>query len=160
MRRQGFQVAGVAEGREILDQAGEAINILVGFLLVMALLTALVGSIGLAGTMGMNVLERTREIGVMRAIGAVDSEIIKSVIVEGSLIGLISWFFGALLSIPITYALLDILAVAFSAPIPVNFTADGFIIWLGVVLFLSVIASIVPARNAARLTIREVLAYE
>ncbi len=160
LREQGFQVAGVTEGREILDQAARAINILVGFLLVMALLIALVGSIGLTGTMGMNVLERTREIGVMRAIGAVDSEIIRSVIVEGALIGLISWFFGALLSIPITYALLNILAVAFSAPIPVNFTADGFIIWLGVVLFLSVVASIIPARNAARLTIREVLAYE
>ena len=143
-----------------MDQAAQAINILVGFLLAMALLTALVGSIGLTGTMGMNVLERTREIGVMRAIGAVDSEIMKSVIIEGTLIGLISWFFGALLSIPITYALLDILAVAFSAPIPVNFTADGFIIWLGAVLFLSVAASIIPARNAARLTIREVLAYE
>ena len=160
MKDQGFQIGGVQEGRAILDQAAEAINILVGFLLAMALLTALVGSIGLTGTMGMNVLERTREIGVMRAIGAVDSEIIRSVIVEGASIGLISWFFGALLSIPITYALLDILAVAFSAPIPVNFTADGFIIWLGVVLFLSVVASIIPARNAARLTIREVLAYE
>jgi putative ABC transport system permease protein len=160
MKEQGFQIGGIQEGRAIMDQAAQAINILVGFLLAMALLTALVGSIGLTGTMGMNVLERTREIGVMRAIGAVDSEIMKSVIVEGTFIGLISWFFGALLSIPITYALLDILAVAFSAPIPVNFTADGFIIWLGVVLFLSVLASIIPARNAARLTIREVLAYE
>ena len=126
----------------------------------MALLSALVGSIGLTGTMGMNVLERTREIGVMRAIGAVDSEIMKSVILEGAFIGLISWFFGSLLSIPFTFLLLNFLAVAFSAPIPVRFTLDGFVIWLGVVLFLSVIASIIPARSAARLTIREVLAYE
>ena len=126
----------------------------------MAILTALVGSIGLTGTMGMNVLERTREIGVMRAIGAVDSEIIKSVIIEGAFIGLISWFFGALLSIPITYVLLDILAVAFNAPIPAKFAPDGFVIWLVVVLVLSVLASILPARSAARLTIREVLAYE
>ncbi len=160
MREQGFKVDGIREGREILDQAAEAIDILVGFLLVMALLTALVGSIGLTGTMGMNVLERTREIGVMRAIGAVDSEIIKSVIIEGTFIGLISWVFGALLSIPITFLLLDILAVAFSAPIPANFTADGFVLWLGVVLILAVLASIIPARSAARLTIREVLAYE
>jgi len=40
------------------------------------------------------------------------------------------------------------------------FTAQGIIYWLGVVVFLSIIASIVPARNAARLTIREVLSYE
>jgi putative ABC transport system permease protein len=96
----------------------------------------------------------------MRAIGAVDSEIIRSVIIEGAFIGLISWFFGALLSVPVTYLLLDILAVAFSAPIPVNFAIDGFVIWLVVVLVLSVVASILPARSAARLTIREVLAYE
>ena len=69
----------------------------------MALLTALVGSIGLTGTMGMNVLERTREIGVMRSIGAVDQEIMRTVIVEGMLIGSISWILGALLSFPITY---------------------------------------------------------
>jgi putative ABC transport system permease protein len=160
LRDQGYHVAGLLEGREIFDQAAEATNVLVGFLLTMAILTALVGSIGLTGTMGMNVLERTREIGVMRAIGAVDSEIIKSVIIEGAFIGLISWFFGALLSIPITYLLLDILAVAFNAPIPANFAVDGFAIWLVVVLFLSVLSSILPARSAARLTIREVLAYE
>ena len=160
MRAQGFKVKGVQAGRAILDQAAQAINILVGFLLSMALLTALVGSIGLTGTMGMNVLERTREIGVMRAIGAVDREIMKSVIVEGAFIGLISWFFGGLLSFPISYILLDFLSVAFSAPIPPYFTIGGFVIWLGLVLALSVMASILPARNAARLTIREVLAYE
>jgi putative ABC transport system permease protein len=50
--------------------------------------------------------------------------------------------------------------VAFSAPIPPYFAIDGFAIWLGAVLALSVLASILPARNAAKLTIREVLAYE
>jgi putative ABC transport system permease protein len=41
-----------------------------------------------------------------------------------------------------------------------TFTYQGFLIWLGAVLFLSMVASFVPARNAAKLTIREVLAYE
>jgi putative ABC transport system permease protein len=160
MRAQGYQVKGIQAGRAILDQAAEAINILVTFLLSMALLTALVGSIGLTGTMGMNVLERTREIGVMRAIGAVDREIMKSVLIEGAFIGLISWFFGGLLSFPFSFILLRFLSVAFSAPIPPYFAIDGFAIWLGAVLALSVLASILPARNAAKLTIREVLAYE
>jgi len=47
-----------------------------------------------------------------------------------------------------------------NAPTPLAFTLEGFFIWLGVVLALSVFASILPARSAARLTIREVLAYE
>ena len=134
---------------------------LVVFLLIMALLTAFVGSIGLTGTMGMNVLERTREIGVMRAIGAVDLKIIQSVLVEGLVIGMISWCLAWLLSYPISYLLLMIISQAmFSAPVPLAFTLDGVAIWMVVVLVLSALASILPARNAARLTIREVLAYE
>jgi putative ABC transport system permease protein len=127
----------------------------------MALLTAVVGSIGLTGTMGMNVLERTREIGVMRAIGAVDLAIIKLVVVEGVLIGLISWFLAVILSFPISYLLLSIISEAMiNSPMSLAFTFLGFAIWLVVVVGLSVIASMLPARNAARLTIREVLAYE
>jgi putative ABC transport system permease protein len=160
LRAQGFKVVDAEAGLATIRDASEGINILAGFLMMMALLTALVGSIGLAGTMGMNVLERTREIGVMRAIGAVDLEIIKSVVIEGVFIGMISWVLGALLSFPITFLLLQFLGVAFSAPIPPTFTIRGFVVWMAAVLVLAAIASVLPARNAARLTIREVLAYE
>ncbi|MCP5100934.1 MAG: ABC transporter permease, partial [Chloroflexi bacterium] len=87
LRQQGYKVSDVQAGLVTRQQQVQPMNILVIFLLTMALLTAVVGSIGLAGTMGMNVLERTREIGVMRAIGAVDLEIIKSVVIEGMMIG-------------------------------------------------------------------------
>jgi len=161
LRARGFKVGEVEAGLTTLRDASEAINILITFLLIMALLTALVGSIGLTGTMGMNVLERTREIGVMRAIGAVDLKIINSVIIEGMMIGLISWFFAVLVSFPISYLLLRIISDAMiNAPIPLAITALGSFIWLMVVLVLAVLASVLPARNAARLTIREVLAYE
>jgi putative ABC transport system permease protein len=161
MNDSGFHVSSVEAGLATMSEATEAINILVIFLLIMAFLTAFVGSIGLTGTMGMNVLERTREIGVMRAIGAVDLEIIRSVIIEGILIGLISWVLGVVLSFPISYLLLTIVSLAmFNATVPLAVTLQGFLIWLGLVLVLSVLASVVPARNASRLTIREVLAYE
>jgi putative ABC transport system permease protein len=48
----------------------------------------------------------------------------------------------------------------FETPITVVFTPLGYLIWLALVIVLSALASIIPARNAARLTIREVLAYE
>jgi putative ABC transport system permease protein len=48
----------------------------------------------------------------------------------------------------------------FQSPIAVVFTYTGYAIWLALVVVLSIVASILPARNAARLTIREVLAYE
>jgi putative ABC transport system permease protein len=160
-RAQGFHVSQTRTGESTLKTASDSLDILITFLLIMALLTALVGSIGLTGTMGMNVLERTREIGVMRSIGAVDREIMRTVIVEGMVIGGISWMLGALLSFPITYLLSSIISSAiFHSQISVHFTFTGFLIWMLVVLGLSAVASILPARNAARLTIREVLAYE
>ena len=160
-RKKGFHVSEVRTGKSTLSSASESLDILVAFLLVMALLTAIVGSMGLAGTMGMNVLERTREIGIMRAIGAVDQEIMRTVIVEGVVIGGISWSLGTVLSIPFTYLLSTIVSLAiFNSPIDVHFTWIGYVIWLMVVFLLSALASVLPARNAAKLTIREVLSYE
>jgi putative ABC transport system permease protein len=160
-RLQGFHVNQTRTGESTMKTAADSLDILVTFLLIMALLTAFVGSIGLTGTMGMNVLERTREIGVMRSIGAVDREIMRTVIVEGLVIGGISWALGALLSFPITYLLSSIISSAiFHSQISSHFTFTGFLLWLLVVLALSAVASFLPARNAARLTIREVLAYE
>jgi putative ABC transport system permease protein len=160
-RAKGFHVRQVRPGISSLQAASESIDILVYFLLIMAVLTASVGAMGLTGTMGMNVLDRTREIGIMRAIGATDREIMRTVIVEGVVIGSISWLLGAILSFPITYLLSYIVSMAiFNSPIDVIFTWEGFVLWLVLVLILSAIASVLPARNAARLTIREVLAYE
>lgn len=160
-RDMGFRVRVAEAGRASLDTAVESLDILVVFLLIMAILTAIVGSMGLAGTMGMNVLERTREIGIMRAIGADDRAVMRTVIAEGVFIGMISFGLAIVLSIPFTYLLSTIVSLAvFESPIGVVFTYLGYAIWLGLVLALSAVASILPARNAARLTIREVLAYE
>ncbi|MGB9359022.1 MAG: FtsX-like permease family protein, partial [Acidimicrobiia bacterium] len=161
LRSRGFRVSGVITGAELREMTVQMVSILVSLLLLMALLTAVVGSIGLTGTMGMNVLERTREIGVMRAIGAVDSAIVKSVVIEGAFIGLISWLIALPMSFPISWLLLTIISTSMGiGRIAPAFTPQGMIIWLGVVMALTALASLWPARNAARLTIREVLAYE
>jgi putative ABC transport system permease protein len=157
----GYKVRLAEAGRASLDKAVESLDVLVVFLLIMAVLTAIVGSMGLTGTMGMNVLERTREIGIMRAIGADDRAVMRTVIAEGVFVGTISFGLAILLSIPFTYLLARIVSLAvFQTPIPIVFTYMGYAIWFGLVLALSAVASILPARNAARLTIREVLAYE
>lgn len=160
-RSLGYRVNDVKPGLDTLQTASEGLGILITFLLIMALLTAVVGSIGLTGTMGINVLERKREIGVMRAIGATDIRVFLSVITEGLLIGLLSWFIAALASFPISILLARIISQAiFNSPIDLAFTLNGFGIWMAVVVFLATVASLLPARNATRLTIREVLAYE
>jgi putative ABC transport system permease protein len=161
LRDLGYKVRVAEAGSASLDTAVESLDILAVFLLIMAILTAIVGSMGLTGTMSMNVLERTREIGITRAIGADDSAVMRTVIAEGVVIGSISFVLAIILSIPFTYVLSRIVSVAiFQTPIDVVFIYTGYVIWLGLVLVLSTFASILPARNAARLTIREVLAYE
>jgi len=160
-RETGYRISTIDAGLSSLNAASEGLNILISFLVIMALLTALVGCIGLMGTMGMNVLDRTREIGVMRAIGAVDQLIIRSVMIEGSIIGIISWMGAVARSFPISILLSNIISQAiFNTPMVIVYTWTGFVIWLGLVLILSALASVLPALNAARLTIREVLAYE
>ena len=160
-KQEGIQVSQVTTGTELIAQNTATTDVLVVFLLVMAVLIAVVGGLGLMGTMSMNVLERTREIGVMRAIGASNGAILQLVIVEGMLIGVISWAVGALLALPISTLLANVVGASmFQSPLDFVFSLDGFLVWLAGVLVLSAVASFLPARNAARLTIREVLAYE
>ncbi len=156
-----YAVESVKTGTSFRESFGMAINSLIIFLLIMAILTAFVGSIGLTGTMSINVLERTREIGVMRTIGAVDSVIMQSVIIEALIIGLITWILAIGLSFPISSVLLTIIGQAMmGSAINMIFTPLGLLLWLVIVVVLSIFASILPAWNAARLTINEVLAYE
>ncbi len=157
----GYHVSDVSAGNNTLNSASSGLNTLIAFLLVMAVLSAIVGSIGLMGTLSMNVMERTREIGVMRAIGASNLIVMKLVIVEGVLIGGGSWILGSLLAFPISNVLWVAISTAvFNASSSFTVTPTGFLIWMVLVLILSVLASVIPARNAARLTIREILSYE
>jgi len=156
-----FKVEAVEAGHSLTATTASGLNILTGFLLIMALLTAIVGSIGLTGTMSMNVLERMREIGIVRAIGASDRAVINLVMAEGMLIGLLSWGLGTALSFPITSLMSNaIIQALFGASAQFTFSLEGVLLWLAIVLVLSALASVLPARSAARLTIREVLAYE
>ncbi len=136
-------------------------NFLIAFLLAMAIFMAVVGGLGLAGTMSLNVLERTREIGVMRAIGAGNRSVRGIVLSEGILIGLISWALGALLAIPASFGFAAALGIAFfERPMSFNFSAIGLMIWLLVVILIAALASVLPAQRAASISVREALAYE
>jgi len=153
--------ASLQAGSEAIRQKRSQVDLLVQLLLFMAVLIATVGGLGLAGTMGMNVLERTREIGVMRAIGAHNGAILQIVVAEGMVIGVLSWALSIVLAIPITQALDVRLGNALlTVPLVYTLSAAGIGLWLGLVLVLSAVASLLPARRAVRLAVRDVLSYE
>lgn len=160
-KRNGLRVSQV--GTLPTERAeGEAFfGAIISLLLIMAVLLALVGGLGLMGTMSINVLERTREIGVLRAIGARNKGVAWVFIREGIAIGVLSWLVSSVFAFPLGKALSDAVGTAvLGAPLSFSYSMAGVVLWLVLVVILSTLASFLPARNASRLTVREVLAYE
>jgi putative ABC transport system permease protein len=127
----------------------------------MSILVAAVGALGLAATMSVNTLERVREIGIMRSVGASSKTILEVIITEGLSIGVLSWLLGTIMAIPLT-AFIARQAGQFIFPRVMQIAIPLWIplLWLGITLVITVVASYFPARNASRLTVREVLTYE
>jgi putative ABC transport system permease protein len=146
------------EERRLLDARFELATLVLTF---MAVIIGLVGALGLTGTLSMNVLERRREIGMLRAIGA-DDEAIRRIISEEALtIGLLAWIGGTLLAVPMSFAMSYAFGTALlNSPLIWIYSWPGVMMWLGAVVLIALAASLAPARNATRLTVREVLAYE
>lgn len=131
------------------------------FLIVMSAIIAGVGGLGLMTTMSLNILERRREMGVLRAIGATPRMVWLIVVVEGLAIGVLSWAIAALLAWPVSKAVGDgLVATLFHAGLNFRFELMGLVIWLAVSVAVSALASFVPAWRASRATVREALAYE
>lgn len=157
----GVDVVATTTAGEIRATQETLFDILVVFLSSMAILLGVVGGLGLMGTMTINVVERAREIGVLRAVGASDRAVLRIVLSEGALIGALSWAIGALVAIPISKLLADALGNVFiRRPLAYSYSLSGTLLWAGIVILLAVLASWLPAWRASRLAVRDVLAYE
>lgn len=133
----------------------------VTLLLASALLVAVVSGVGLTSTMGINVLERSREIGVLRALGAQRGLLRRLVIVEGLIISLLSIFFGSLLAFPLTWLLDAVLGqTTFLRPLEFAYLPAAVAVWAALLLVIAVVACWLPARAAVQLPVREALTYE
>lgn len=156
----GLSISGSLTQSDQKTRLAEELGILVTFLAIMAGLLAAVGVIGLTGTMSINVLESTREIGVMRSIGASHGAIFGIYITEGVVVALMAWGLGALLSYPFSIWLTDALGAAMSLPMSYVFSWTGVGVWLIAVVVIAVLASLLPSWRASRVSIRDAIAYE
>jgi putative ABC transport system permease protein len=145
---------------EIAEETQGGYSLIFQLLAIMAVIIAVVGGVGLSGVLTLNVLERRREIGVMRSIGASSWQVIRLSIGEGVLLGWISWLIALPLSIPAAYALATRgLSFALNQQLSYQFTPTGAIVWLVIITLLAIIASSLPARSAARVSVSESLTY-
>ncbi|MBN1811630.1 MAG: ABC transporter permease [Anaerolineae bacterium] len=143
--------------RQTLNMAFDTLAYLLG---AMAFLAAVVGCMGLLGTLSINVVERMREVGVMRATGAVSSDVFAVFLGEGVSLGVLSWLLAMPLSYPCARAFGNAIGLTFGAPLDFDYSLPSIFIWLILVTVLSALASLWPAWRATRVSVREALAYE
>ena len=157
----GWRAAGsqlLAESRRVTQ---DHLVMVVDFLAAMGWVMIVVGGMGLASTMGLAVLERTREIGVMRAIGVRHGSILTMIQVEGLVVALLSWLVALPLSVPMSVVLGEAFGrVMLKVPLTWIPDSTGVLRWLAVVVSVSVVACAWPSLRATRITIARALAYE
>lgn len=146
---------------ELLESVGTILNIITGFLLAVAAISLLVGGIGIANTMYASTLERTREIGTMKAVGAKNSDILLIFLIESGLLGLIGGFLGVILGIAVSKTI-EFIA---SAQLGVSLlkSAAPFYLIIGCLAFafiVGAVSGIWPAYKASKLSAVDALRYE
>lgn len=160
-RNAGLSAQPASPRHAFYEKFTDVFDLILIVLVIMAILLAVVGGLGLTGTMGMNVLERTREIGVLRALGASNLTVRQVVVIEGMVVALLSWLAGAFLSGPSGLALAAaVIGAVLQASPSYRYSLTGLFAWLALVVLIGVVASLAPALNASRLKVREVLDYE
>jgi putative ABC transport system permease protein len=139
------------------------LNIILSSIIFLASLVLVVSAIGMSSSIGMTILERTREIGVMKAIGATPGKIYKLFIAEGMVISAFGIALGVLIAWPLSRGasiFFGKLILGEGAVLKYAFSISGFVITLITTFVFSVVASRIPAGSAVKLTTRKALSYE
>jgi putative ABC transport system permease protein len=156
-----FPLGAQPDFKTVTDLKGDIqsqFNILVVLLYIMVVLVALVGALGLFAVLAMNVVERRKEIGVMRSIGASSRDVIQVFTVEGLAIGLAASVLAVVLGVPASIALTLVISKIF-IPLTFSFAVAYIAVLFVFTLIVAALASIGPATSAAKLKIADVLRY-
>jgi len=157
----GHPVAGTTPTTELRGAVDQHVVIFIYTLVALAVVMAVVGVLGLASAMSIAVTERTREHGIMQAIGATPATIRRLVLTEGLLTGLAGCLLAVLLGLPGSAAVGDFLGrLAFGLPLPLRPSYPGLGIWILLALAGAAAATLAAARRAARLTIPQTLTHQ
>lgn len=130
-------------------------------LIMITLLLILVGGLGLITTMEINIVERLRELAIIRAIGVTNRKLYQLIITEGFMIGFLSWGLALVLSVPVSYYLGNkFFNIFFETTLNFKVSITGMVLWLVIILSFSAVAVLIPARKANQQSVATGLAYE
>ncbi|HEY6725554.1 MAG TPA: FtsX-like permease family protein, partial [Polyangiaceae bacterium] len=133
-------------------------ELLVKTLLALAVLTAVVGALSLGSAMSNAVVARTRELGVLRALGASRRQLQRMILSEGLLVGGLSLLVASILAGGLSFALGALLGeLTFKVALPWTFSVPALAAWTLGLFAVTLLATWWPATRAARLTVREAL---
>jgi putative ABC transport system permease protein len=159
-RTQDFTVTAFASIQQQVTSVVQSISL---FLAAIAAVSLLVGAVGIANTMFMSVMERTRQIGLLKALGATDNEVMELFLIESGLFGfvggVIGIIFGVLVSVIISEVGLRVIGSPGGAAPPVV-TPELLIFALAFSVFVGVISGVMPARTAAKMNPVDALRFE
>ena len=139
---------------EMLSTLSETTNTLTLMLGGIAAISLLVGGIGIMNIMLVSVSERTREIGIRKAIGAARGNILMQFLIESLVVSLMGGLLGLAISVAAVKALAPVLQMTLTIPVNVAWMAIGFSVFIGVVF------GMYPANKASKLRPIEALHYE
>jgi len=139
---------------EANNQIQQLLNVIYGFLSI----SIFVALFGITNTLSLSVYERTREIGLMRAIGTYRKQIRRMIFIESSIISIFGAFLGTGLGIFFAWSLIQALADEGFSVFRVSLSQT--LLWIAISIVAGVIAAILPAIKAARQNILEAISYE
>lgn len=150
----------VNSNREAIEGVRKLINGLTAFLAFIAGISLLVGSTGIANTMFTSVLEKTKEIGIMKAIGAKNRDIMLIFLCNSAMISLVGGIIGILLGTAAVQAVLLFLSIRMNVPFEFALSLKAAFVATFVSILVGLIAGLVPAKNASELKPVDALRYE
>ncbi len=151
----------VTTSEDLLNQINSILGTISAIVIAVAAISLIVGGVGIMNTMYMSVMERTREIGVMKAVGAQRWQIRTIFLIEAGLIGLLGAIAGDLLAIVLVKVIENAIRTSLGIMYYSAYIPPGVLLGAAVLgFFIGVISGYLPARRAARLNPVEALRYE